>query len=142
GGGADRWTELASLPEPLGVASAVAVGDEVWVLGGSGGESTSDRVYTVKPGAQNAWQTGPALPKPRVYTAAEAIGSRIYLACGSSDVQSTVGSTDLWVLDTAARAAGWRSLAPLPGHVRTLAGKGAGGGQPSPFCPHPPPPPP
>jgi N-acetylneuraminic acid mutarotase len=125
----DRWTELPSLPEPLGVASAVAVGDEVWVLGGSGGESTSERVYTLKPGAQQAWQSGPALPKPRVYAAAEAIGSRIYLACGSSDVQSTVGSADLWVLDTGARAARWRSLASLPGHVRTLAGMVAVGGK-------------
>ena len=119
---ADRWTDLPALPEPLGVASAAAVGDEVWIIGGSGGEATSDRVYTLKPGAQSAWQSGPALPKPRVYATAEAIGSRIYLAAGSSDVQSTVGSADLWVLDTAARAAGWRSLAPLPGHVRTLAG--------------------
>jgi N-acetylneuraminic acid mutarotase len=118
---ADRWTDLPALPEPLGVAAAAALGDEVWIIGGSGGEATSNRVYTLKSGAQ-AWQSGPALPKPIVYASAEAIGSRIYLVGGSSDVQSTVGTADLWVLDTAARGAGWRTLAAIPGHVRTLAG--------------------
>ena len=117
----DAWSDLPLLPEPLGVASAVAVGDAVYVLGGSDGESTSKQVYRLRPGA-TAWESGPPLPGPRVYAGADAIGPRIYLAAASDSVKSTRGSTELLALDTSKPHPTWHKLAPLPGHARTLAG--------------------
>jgi N-acetylneuraminic acid mutarotase len=124
----DAWTDLPSLPEPLGVAAAAAVNDTVYVIGGSDGESTSSRVYRLRPGA-TAWEPAPALPEPRVYASAEAVGTRIYVFGGSNDVKSTRGTTTVWALDTSAAGRGWQKLAPIPAHERTLSGVVAAGGK-------------
>ena len=124
----DAWSDLPSLPESLGNAAVAAVRDAVYVIGGSDGQSTSNRVYRLRSGA-SAWEAGPALPEPRVYAGADALGSRIFLAGGSSDVKPTPGSTELWALETAHPGAAWQKLARLPGRQRTLAGVVAAAGK-------------
>lgn len=81
----DSWTQGTPMPEPRCLASAVAVGGKVYVMGGTvdpkGAPSDRNDVYDF--GAKS-WSSAKSLPVPLAGHAAAAFGGKIYVMGGSS----------------------------------------------------------
>ncbi len=84
---ADQWTEAASMGIPRSEAAPVAVGDEIWLIGGHGsrddgilGDITPD-ILRFDP-RRNQWREGPALPWQRWGSAAIEVKGRLFVIGG------------------------------------------------------------
>jgi hypothetical protein len=85
--GADQWTEAASIGIPRFETAPVAVGNEIWLVGGHGsrdegvvGDITPD-ILRFDPRA-NQWRPGPALPWQRWGSAAIELNGRLFVLGG------------------------------------------------------------
>jgi N-acetylneuraminic acid mutarotase len=108
---AGRWEPFASLPAgPRQETAVVALGDEVFVLGGFMGATVVDLVEAYDP-EQGTWRTPAALPEPMHHVNAGVVGGRIYVAGFLQTVQFTT-SGRLFVYDPADDA--WTEGTPLP----------------------------
>jgi N-acetylneuraminic acid mutarotase len=69
-------------------AASVAVGEKIFILGGSTGSGTVSSVFAYDP-AQNVWETKPSLSEPR-FAAGEAVnGGVVYLAGGGNPADTS-----------------------------------------------------
>jgi hypothetical protein len=106
----DRWTAVASLPQPLHHVMAAAVDGVVYAAGGLGANTpsgASDTTYAFDPGA-GVWVPRAPMPRPRGAGAAGVIDGRLYVVGGLRE--SSVA--DLAVYDPAGDT--WTELAPMP----------------------------
>jgi DNA-binding CsgD family transcriptional regulator len=117
-----RWFERTRLPAPREFASAAAVGDQIYLIGGVVNTlATGDvLIYDLK---SNTWAPGGA-PKPTAVgiAAAAAIGKRVYVSGGM--LSNDTPTNRFEALDT--EAGTWTTLAALPlalaGHAATALG--------------------
>ena len=117
-----RWFERTRLPAPREFASAAAVGDQIYLIGGVVNTlATGDvLIYDLK---SNTWAPGGA-PKPTAVgiAAAAAIGKRVFVSGGM--LSNDTPTNRFEVLDT--EAGTWTTLAALPlalaGHAAAALG--------------------
>ena len=117
-----RWFERTRLPSPREFASAAAVGDQIFLIGGVvNTEATGDvLIYDLK---SNVWTLAPT-PKPTAVGIASAagIGPRVYVSGGM--LSNDTPTNHFEVLDTATGM--WTTLAALPlplaGHASAALG--------------------
>ena len=80
-----RWEELAPMRVPRGSAAAAAVGDRIYVVGGTQAVRTTEgamstvEIYDVDAGT---WTAGPDMPTPRHHHDAAAIDGRLVVVGG------------------------------------------------------------
>ncbi|MEO6060876.1 MAG: kelch repeat-containing protein, partial [Thermoflexales bacterium] len=117
-----RWFERTRMPTPREFASAAAVGEQIYLIGGVVNTlATGDvLIYDLK---SNAWAPGGA-PKPTAVgiAAASAIGTRVYVSGGM--LSNDTPTNRFEVLDT--ETGSWSDLAALPlplaGHASAALG--------------------
>lgn len=91
-------------------AAAVAVGDELWLIGGAQNGQATPRVDVYHTVSQS-WRRAPDLPEPRAGHAAAVLDGHIHVFGGrSADMRRTLASHI--VLDADAEV--WRSLPDMP----------------------------
>jgi N-acetylneuraminic acid mutarotase len=90
------WTQKTGMPQPRAYHTAVAVGGNIYVMGGSNGTSSNavNTVYIYNP-ATDTWTTGASMPAARAQHAAVAISGRIFVVGGSTIVNGT-GTNTVW----------------------------------------------
>ena len=119
---ADRWVQLATLPDARHHIGLAAAGGRIYGVGGfSGGfprwQAQAD-TYVYSP-AEDTWSAGPALPAPRAEFVIESVGDRVHVIGGrvratpdASSFTTHVDSTVHEMLDPATGR--WATLPPAP----------------------------
>lgn len=98
-------------------AAAVALGDEIWLIGGARNGQATSRVDVYHTLSQT-WRRGPDLPEPRAGHAAAALDGDLHIFGGrSADMRRTLASH----IELIAGSESWRSLSDMPA-ARTEAG--------------------
>lgn len=77
----DSWSSLAPLPVATRAAAAAAVGDELYVIGGTTASGNTRAVWSYRPDS-GAWRVRAPLPAPRFNHEAVALDGRIYVLGG------------------------------------------------------------
>ena len=111
----DTWSIGASMPIPVTHTAAVAVGSEIWILGGFAGDNPGVAVKAVQiyNSQTDSWSMGPDLPNLVGSGAGALSGNKIHFFGGlMPDRQTDVA--DHWVLDLTNIASGWTAAAPMP----------------------------
>ena len=112
----DRWSARALLPAPRhSAASAVVtvaddvddIANEVWMIGGQGGATLSDRVLAFRASRDHVRKM-PDLPEARFLHGAALLGDRVYLFGGRDFAEET----SAWAFDP--ETGTYEELAPLP----------------------------
>ncbi|WP_439634590.1 Kelch repeat-containing protein [Glycocaulis sp.] len=149
--GADEsWREMPRLPIPTHHPQCVGVDGTLYAIGGytteqGGVWSNTNRVWTLRPGEDTAWQEGPPLPGPWSENVAVALDGRIHVITGrrpsgveNSEWNHQSDVTAHLVLDPAEGT--WTTLAPSPsarnsaaaavmnGLIHVVAGRTVSGG--------------
>lgn len=115
---ADTWRSRAPMPTARHGLAAVALGGEIYAVGGSDGRAASGALEIYDP-ATDAWRRGPPLPTARVYLAAAALDGKLYAVGGSPDCCGRSHTAAVEVYDPAAGR--WSTAAPLPVALQTSA---------------------
>ncbi len=111
-----RWSRWKPLPRPLAYGSMVEARGTLYLIGGSDEDHLYGTVYRL---SGQDWTTAGEAPVKLIYTAAAAVGSRIYLFGGGSSVNDlTTATNESWVLDL--KEGRWHQLAPVPGPPRVI----------------------
>jgi hypothetical protein len=123
----DTWTTGAAIPASRDHLAAVAVGDEIWAIGGRSGGRNHPRVDIYDTGT-DSWREGPPLPEPTSGAAEGVVDGVIYIS-GGEDPGGAGGVIDRhWMLDTRlGNAAVWEPLSPPPLTVHGAHGAALGG---------------
>jgi len=122
----DTWSQGAPLPINRDHLAVVAVGDEIWAIGGRAGDRNHQQVDIYDPAADQ-WRDGPPLPYP-ASGAAEGVVDGVILISGGENPGAGVMVDRHWRLDTkAGTAATWRPLAQPPLAVHGAPGAVLGG---------------
>jgi hypothetical protein len=123
----ETWTTGATMPASRDHLAAVAVGGEIWAIGGRSAGQIHARV-DVYDTTTDAWREGPPLPQP-TSGAAEAAIDGVILISGGEDPGGSGSVLDLhWLLDTRAGAtAAWEPLSQPPLAVHGAHGAGFDG---------------
>lgn len=106
-----QWSVQVMLPQLRRQMSVAALGDVLFLMGGSEASADAglDKTDMLLPGG--AWRMGPVLPEATVGAAAVAVGDTVYVCGGRHSFGGTVRPT-LWSLrygDT-----DWQVLSPMP----------------------------
>lgn len=105
------WAPRADVPAAIQETAAVALGGNVYVLGGFEGTTVTDKaqIYDV---AADAWSLAPALPAAVHHANAAVVGGTIYV---TGDLRTFAFTTadDVWAYNPAADA-GWIVRTPMP----------------------------
>ncbi len=128
GSGECEWLGGFKLDHPLAYAACASTEQGVACLGGSDGETISDRCFLLQwdPTGRRLSQIPlPSLPEPCAYGAAAHIGSVIYLAGGQSGATLDTAMAHFWRLDLAkqrgpAESFSWEILPAWPGPPRSF----------------------
>lgn len=108
---APGWYDLAPLPAPLQENAVVALGGEVYVVGGFDQlAQVVDRVEAYDP-QSNSWRSAAPLPDERHHVNAAVVDGVIYVL-GSLVGLSFTAAGDVWAYDPDADA--WTAKAPMP----------------------------
>lgn len=123
---ADAWSEGAPLPINRDHLAVVAVGAEIWAIGGRAGGMNHQRVDIYDP-ATDEWRDGPPLPEG-TSGASEAVVDGVILLSGGEDPGAGRIVDRHWRLDTREGAAAtWQPLAPPPLAVHGAPGAALAG---------------
>lgn len=108
----DSWTTVTSVPQAVAEASAAAVGNKVYLIGGVYQHSIDcvnfNQVYAP---ATNTWSTGAPIPSRRYDAAIAVSNDRIYVIGGHTSIYSTDITNISEVYDPLADA--WESATPM-----------------------------
>jgi len=118
----DQWQRLASKPHPVSDASAVLLGEKIFVPGGrlENGQPTRDvEVYNPR---QNTWEIFAPLPAPRSRYALVSFEGKLYLFGGWDGSKAT--NT---VFEYIPEADAWRERTPMPTARMSCGATVAGG---------------
>ncbi|MCB9883193.1 MAG: sodium/solute symporter [Planctomycetes bacterium] len=114
-----EWREVGRLPRVLGYGMSVSVGDELVCMGGDDGQQIRDEVFALRwNGSELVQRDLPALPLPRAYGGAAAIGSVVYVVAGQAERSIASARASGWRIDLGAEQPAWEPLPELPGGVR------------------------
>ena len=105
----DSWTTGAAMPGARYGAAAVALGDKLYVIGGSDGAQTVDTLWEYAP-STNTWKPRAPMSHARAFAAASAVGGKLYIIGGTDEVNEDVGYVEIY--DQASDA--WTSKSDLP----------------------------
>lgn len=115
----DTWAALPPLPSAVHHAAVVAVGEELWVIGGyeeaGEGWTPTQEVWLLGPG-EAAWRRGPLLPDPRAAHAAAVLDDGRVVVTGGVGFEGRVLASTLVHRDGA-----WAPGPPLPSPSEHLA---------------------
>jgi N-acetylneuraminic acid mutarotase len=120
------WESLPPMHIPRGSPAAAAIGDKIYVVGGSVGnleqpESISDlEIYDL---ASKQWTRGPGMPTARHHHAAAATNGRLVVVGGRRDGDLSVDAAEQFDPATGQ----WFTLPPLPSGAGGLGAVAAGG---------------
>lgn len=81
----DRWSQLASMPEPRGAGGVCISNDTIWYVGGiNQNKNISNSLfgYSIK---NNNWFTATSMQYPRDHLRAESVNGKIYAISGRKD---------------------------------------------------------
>lgn len=92
--GADTWTEVPRLPEPLHHAVLVAARGRTFLVGGFRAAGESDRVWSLAPG-ESEWRQEPALRNSRGALGAAATEDGTIVAFGGVSGGQVVATTEV-----------------------------------------------
>jgi SSS family transporter len=116
--GGQVWT-TSTLQVPRAFGACAAFRDSLILAGGVEGQGVSSRVTKL------VWSNGmieaealPDLPEPRMLAGAVVHGNLLYVAGGIGELNGSVASRDVYVLDLTAPISAWRQLEKLPGTGR------------------------
>ncbi len=129
--GAETWRERAALPLATHHPTLVAVGDEVYAIGGfvadAGGAWHMTGAVRIYDPQRNAWRSGPAMAQPYAETVVANLGGRVHVVTGrrpsgpaNANWTDHADTTAHVVLDPVAEA--WTSAAPAPTARNSAAG--------------------
>ena len=108
----DSWTIGPDLLLAVTHMGSVAIGDEVWLIGGFFGDGLTEKVQIYNTQTQT-WSFGPDLPKAIGSGMSTLNGSKIHFVGGlEPDKETDIG--DHYIYDLNNPGAGWVSAAPLP----------------------------
>jgi N-acetylneuraminic acid mutarotase/glucose/arabinose dehydrogenase len=120
--GSNAWSDLPPMPTARGGATAQVFNNEIWVMGGMGGDGASVATVEIFNPANNTWRGGPALTTPRDNPGSAVLGGKIYVFggrtrfAGGGEGPGTPKSVE--VFDPAANA--WtKMMAEMPTGRRT-----------------------
>lgn len=85
----DEWQELPSLPEARRAVRAIAVGQSVYVVGGTRADNTVVTTVDIFDTVQETWSAGPPLPSSAQSLGLAAIGEMIYAFGGSTTMANS-----------------------------------------------------
>ncbi|MBU1935762.1 T9SS type A sorting domain-containing protein [bacterium] len=109
----NTWTQLANMPQPRVYATAVTVGDKIYLFGGENaatGGTTYRRVVSFDPVAQT-WTDEGLMPATRVWPAAATDGTNLYVFGGLNRTMLPVTLTNTC----------WKGITPQgPGPITNL----------------------
>jgi ABC-type nitrate/sulfonate/bicarbonate transport system substrate-binding protein len=109
----ETWTTLAPMPRLQQEAAAVALDDQIYVMGGFANEPEPFTLVQIYDVAANQWREGTPLPEPVHHAGAATIGGKIYLIGGFGSVFASRDPVDaVWAYDP--QADRWERRAPLP----------------------------
>ena len=109
----DTWATGAPMTESRDHLAVVAIGSEIWAIGGRSGGQNHTRV-DIYDTSTDSWRDGPPLPEPTSGATEAAIDGVIFVS-GGEDPSGSGGVIDRhWRLDTRDQAAGWEPLSPPP----------------------------
>lgn len=111
----NRWTRIADMPEAFTHATGVVVGNQIWFVGGYGGNHPGKSITRVwkYDTVSNSWSRGPDLPLARGAGGAALIGNTIYFV-GGMDRDRINDRGNLWALDLNNQGRGWVAKASMP----------------------------
>lgn len=113
---AERWQELAPMPEPRAGMAAVAYDGDIYAIAGEGPEGVSGSVFRYLP-EDDRWERLQNKPTPVTDVEGALIGEKVYIPGGlAADGQPT---DILEIYDP--RQDSWSTGAPLPGPVSDYA---------------------
>jgi hypothetical protein len=120
--GSPVWRSIDPLDDPVDWPGVVAVGGELWVVGGllpaEEGQEVGRAVDTVQiyDPELSQWRTGPPLRQPLDHAAVATDGQAIFVIGGQTDDDGKKAVVpDVWMLDLDKPEPDWEPLAPLPG---------------------------
>jgi hypothetical protein len=98
------WREEPPLTEARGGLAAVAVGDRIVAVGGTGAAGVLRRTEVLVDGA---WRPGPDLAEPRDHLAAASSGGRVFAIAGrQGSLESNLATVESW---DPSSSEGWRA---------------------------------
>lgn len=118
------WKKAGKLPHAMGYGVSLTTPEGIFCLGGADGTRHYSQAFYVK------WQNGritttplPDLPVPLAYASGTLLGSKIYVAGGTSTPSDTNALNRFWEFDLERKQ--WNELPPISGDGRMLAVAGA-----------------
>src|SRR5919109_338231 len=105
---AGSWETLRRLPVPVRAAAGAALGETLYVLGGSPLEGDGREVFAYDT-ERDEWEARAPLPEPRLNHGAVSLGGEIYVLGGFVEGEE---QDDVFVYDPAQDD--WSAAAPLP----------------------------
>ncbi|TDE86182.1 NPCBM/NEW2 domain-containing protein [Deinococcus sp. S9] len=129
----DRWSAVASMPEPLTHGAVAVDGQTVYVAGGFVGDHPGPQTNHVwkYDTVRNTWSPAPSLPGARGGGALVRVGRELHFFGGTEREPGNTqlyrrDSADHWVLNLDGGRS-WTSAAPLPNPRNHMAGVALGG---------------
>lgn len=124
---ADTWSRVPDLPRSLTHSQPVALGTDIWVVGGFDGDSPGRSTVEVwrYDTLRGTWSAGPPLPASRGAGATAVLDGRIHYVGGAfrfPGAGALLDRAEHWALDPGDPGAGWRRLADLPTPRNHVAG--------------------
>jgi N-acetylneuraminic acid mutarotase len=119
-----QWKEAGKLPHPLAYGVSVTWQDAMIIAGGSDATRHYNEVLLLRyKNGSIETENLPALPAPIANACGIVIGSKLYIAGGTTTPAATQAEKNFWVLDLDQSAAqrAWKVEEPWPGPGRMLA---------------------
>ena len=114
------WSLTVAMPEPRQEASAVALGNMIYVIGGYGQDQPPSTVVQVYDPAGKQWKQAAPMPEGFHHLGVAALDGKIYVAGGFTGNFAKRNPVDsVWQYDPATQR--WERLAPLPTKRGALA---------------------
>jgi N-acetylneuraminic acid mutarotase len=107
----NTWSTVASLPAGRSHTTAITVGSDIFVLGGTLFEGVSASVLKYD-SVQDSWSEVAPMPEGRFFHVACAIGADIYVIGGFSVTHDARGQFSVFKYES--KANNWSTLAPGP----------------------------
>ncbi len=105
----EGWKELKEMPTPRGALGAAAIGNRIYVVGGSTGTKPlrTVEVYDV---LENSWSFAPGLPSPKEHAAVVALDAKVFVIGGRNEESFTLSTVEAF--DIAKNS--WESVKEMP----------------------------
>lgn len=122
----ESWSEVGKLPAPRGYGLSIIFDDALLMIGGSDSQRHFTDVWRLDwKDSKFVVKSLEPLPIALANHCGAAIGSRVFVIGGTTDLNSTEASSKVWMIDLASDRPEWKEQPSLPGPGRMLATAGA-----------------